>query len=148
MIRPIGHGDNRFLRDMLRHAYHARLNADPDRPAYHYVANWGRPGDAGVIAFEGLSPYGVAWYRLFPKDDPGFGWVDEQTPELTIAVVPSKRRQGVGDELLEAALEQARREGHPAVSVSAERRLLPFWERHGFVPVCETGATVTLRREL
>jgi GNAT superfamily N-acetyltransferase len=148
MLRPVGHGDIRFLRDLLRHAYHWRLNEDPDLPVFRYVANWGRPGDAGVVAFDGRGPFGAAWYRLFPADEPGFGFVDEQTPELTIAVVPSRRGQGIGGELLEALLDQARRDGYQAVSLSAERAQTAFYERNGFVPVRDTGAAVTMRREL
>ncbi|MBX5474394.1 MAG: hypothetical protein IRZ20_05210, partial [Thermoleophilia bacterium] len=48
MLRPIGRQDVRFLRDMLRHAYHWRLNEDPELPVYRYVQHWGRRGDAGV----------------------------------------------------------------------------------------------------
>ena len=98
----------RFLRDMLRHAYHWRLSEDTERPVYRYVANWGRRGDAGVIALDGPHAYGAAWYRLFTEDEPGFGFVDEATPELTIAVVPSRRGKGAGAELLKALLERAR----------------------------------------
>jgi GNAT superfamily N-acetyltransferase len=146
MLRPVGHGDVRFLRDLLRHAYHWRLNEDPDLPVFRYVANWGRPGDAGVIAFDGRGAYGAAWYRLFPEDEPGFGFVDEQTPELTIAVVPSRRGQGVGAELLEALLVQAKEDGLAAVSLSAEKEQTALYERLGFVPIRETGRTVTMRR--
>ena len=148
MLRPVGHGDVRFLRDLLRHAYHWRLNEDPDLPVFRYVANWGREGDAGVIAFDGRGPYGAAWYRVFSTDEPGFGFVDEATPELTIAVVPSRRGQGVGAELLEALLAQARTDGFAAVSLSAEKEQTGFYEHHGFVPVEETGRTVTMRRAL
>ncbi len=38
---------------------------------------------------------GAAWYRLFKEREPGYGFVDEQTPELSIAVVPSLPRQGL-----------------------------------------------------
>lgn len=148
MLRPVGHGDVRFLRDLLRHAYHWRLNADPDLPVFRYVANWGRAGDAGVVAFDGRGAYGAAWYRLFPADEPGFGFVDERTPELTIAVVPSRRGQGVGAELLEALLAQARRDGFTAVSLSAEREQTAFYEHHGFATVEDTGPAVTMRRAL
>ena len=111
MLRPVDQQDTRFLRDMLRHAYHWRIAQDPDLPVYRYVQNWGRPGDAGVIAFAGPNAYGAAWYRLFPASAPGFGFVDEETPELTIAVVPSHRGHGTGAELLEALLERARADG-------------------------------------
>jgi GNAT superfamily N-acetyltransferase len=148
MIRSVAHGDVRFLRDLLRHAYHWRLNEDPDLPVFRYVSNWGRRGDAGVIAFDSRGPYGAAWYRLFRESEPGFGFVDERTPELTIAVVPSRRGQGIGSELLEALLEQARRDGFDAVSLSAEKEQTHFYEEHGFVAAGDHGTTVTMRRQL
>jgi GNAT superfamily N-acetyltransferase len=148
LLRPVGHGDVRFLRDLLRHAYHWRLNVDPDLPVFRYVANWGRPGDAGLIAFDGRGPYGAAWYRVFSAEEPGFGFVDEQTPELTIAVVPSRRGQGVGGELLEALLAQARTDGFAAVSLSAEHEQTELYERHGFVAVGDDGKAVTMRRAI
>ena len=47
MLRPVDVHDVRFLRDMLRHAYHWRVSEDTERPVYRYVAKWGRRGDAG-----------------------------------------------------------------------------------------------------
>jgi GNAT superfamily N-acetyltransferase len=132
---------------MLKHAYHWRMNEDPDLPVARYVNNWGRRGDAGIIAWEN-GPIGAAWYRLFPAKAPGFGFVDERTPELTIAVVPSRRGAGLGAELMEALLERARKEGHSAISLSAERGRTGLYERYGFRPVEEKDGTVTMKASL
>lgn len=129
---------------MLRHAYHARLSEDGERPVYRYVRNWGRRGDAGVIAMEGPHAYGAAWYRLFTADEPGFGFVDERTPELTIAVVPSRRGKGAGKELLEALLDSARANGFEAVSLSTDTDLVEWYERFGFETISETPHAVTM----
>jgi GNAT superfamily N-acetyltransferase len=147
VIRQAGPQDVRFLRDMLKHAYHWRLNEDPDLPVARYVNNWGRPGDAGIIAWEN-GPIGAAWYRVFSSRDRGFGFVDEQTPELTIAVVPGRRGGGLGGQLMEALLERARQEGHKAVSLSAEKGRTGLYERYGFRPVEEKDGTVTMKAEL
>lgn len=148
MLRPVDSQDARFLRDLLRHAYHWRLNEDPDLPVFRYVQNWGRRGDAGLVAFDGPNTYGAAWYRLFPAAEPGFGFVDEETPELTIAVVPGHRGKGSGAELLEALLEQARSDGFAAISLSAEHGQTGFYERFGFAPVGETRNAVTMLARL
>jgi GNAT superfamily N-acetyltransferase len=140
--------DVRFLRDLLRHAYYWRLSEETERPAYRYVANWGRRGDAGVLALDGPHSYGAAWYRLFTEDEPGFGFVDETTPELTIAVVPSRRGEGAGAELLEALLVRARDDSYPAVSLSAEKGQTSFYERHDFEVVEETPQAVTMLARL
>ncbi len=65
-----------------------------------------------VIALEGGFPVGAAWFRLFTRDEPGFGFVDEQTPEVAIAVVPSRRGRGIGSELLDALIEVAKEQGY------------------------------------
>jgi GNAT superfamily N-acetyltransferase len=144
MLRPVDRHDVRFLRDMLRHAYHWRLTEEAERPVYRYVRNWGRPGDAGVIAMDGPHAYGAAWYRIFTTDEPGFGFVDEKTPELTIAVVPSRRGKGAGRELLEALLDQARADGFEAVSLSTDARQVQWYEGFGFQTVTESPHAVTM----
>jgi GNAT superfamily N-acetyltransferase len=148
VLRPVDQQDARFLRDMLRHAYHWRMAQDPDLPVFRYVQNWGRRGDAGVIAFEGPNVFGAAWYRLFPSAAPGFGFVDEETPELTIAVVPSHRGHGTGGELLEALLAQARADGFARVSLSAEPGQTGFYEKHGFTELEREDGTVTMVADL
>jgi GNAT superfamily N-acetyltransferase len=148
VLRPVDRQDVRFLRDMLRHAYHWRMAQDPDLPVFRYVQNWGRRGDAGVIAFDGPNEYGAAWYRLFPESAPGFAFVDEQTPELTIAVVPSHRGHGSGKELLAALLERARRDGFSRLSLSAEPGQTGFYEKHGFRELRRGDRTVTMVAEL
>ena len=135
---------------MLRHAYHWRIAEDPDRPLFRYVQNWGRPGDAGVIAFAGPNPYGAAWYRLFPASAPGFGFVDEQTPELAIAVVPSRRGRGYGHELLAGLLDCARKDGFEAVSLSVakDNPARHLYESYGFAEVREDDGAVVMRAPL
>jgi len=143
LIRRGDANDVAFLRDMLRHAYYWRW-ADPaleDLPLARYVEGWGRPGDRALIAIEGFQPVGAAWYRLFTADEPGFGFVDERTPELTIAVVPSARGRGHGSELLGALLDQARADGFQAISLSVEpdNPALGLYRRYGFAKVGERG---------
>lgn len=144
----------RFLRDMLHHAYYWRERAPDEEPGpvSRYVKGWGRPGDTALIAVEGAFPVGAGWYRLFRRDQPGYGFVDDETPELTIAVVPSRRNRGIGEALMGALCDRARAEGHDAISLSVERGngpLLAFYEKHGFGKVAEHhGDTVTLLRAL
>jgi len=148
MIRPADRQDARFLRDMMRHAYHWRLSEDAERPVYRYVRNWGRIGDAGVVAMDGPHAYGAAWYRLFTADEPGFGFVDEKTPELTIAVVPSRRGKGAGKELLDALLDRARTDGFQAISLSTDERQVPWYEGFGFETVAQSPHAVTMVKRL
>lgn len=151
-LRPAAHGpaDERFLWAMLLHAAHAGDEvASPDdlraMPALaRYVEGWGRAGDVGVIAVAGDGRevggggrrVGAAWVRLLVGDGAGYGWVDDATPELAIAVEPGWEGRGVGRAMLARLLADV--EGRfPAVSLSVRsdnpaRRL---YARLGFVEV-------------
>jgi ribosomal protein S18 acetylase RimI-like enzyme len=132
---------------MLRHAYYARWGTEADVPLERYVAGWGRRGDTALVAIDEFQPVGAAWYRLFEADEPGYGFVDEETPELTIAIVPSRRGRGLGEELLSSLLEQARKEGRARISLSVEpdNPAIRLYEQHGFAKVGErAGAWVML----
>jgi len=124
--------------------------ADPMLERYH--RDWGREGDAGVIADLDRQPVGAAWYRLFTAEQPGYGFVDEKTPELGIAVVPLHRRKGIGETLLRALMVQAREDGYQALSLSVavHNRSRMMYERAGFEPVREEaeGEFWVMRAEL
>jgi ribosomal protein S18 acetylase RimI-like enzyme len=152
MIRPGTPQDARFLRDMLRHAYYWRPSEE-DAAGLHpmrYVENWGRPGDAAVIALDRGFPVGAAWYRVFKRDRPGYGFVDEETPELSIAVVPSRRGAGIGGELMSAVLAHARAQGYKSISLSVAKDspAVALYERYGFERVDERDGALTMRMEL
>ena len=141
-----------FLRSLLAFAYgwHVAAFDTFDISIYHYVDAWGRAGDAALVAAEGGHPVGAAWYRLFPASRPGFGFVDDQTPEMTAVVIPARQGQGIGTRLVAALLERATEDGYPAVSASVQRghpdeQLL---REQGFEQLGEAGDTLTLRRSL
>jgi GNAT superfamily N-acetyltransferase len=151
VIRKGSAADVPFMKSMLTHAYAWRVNAfEADIPLTRYVDNWGRPGDVAIIAHETGNRVGAAWLRRFTQSEPGYGFVDEQTPELTIAIVPSRRRHGLGQELMDALLEKARTEGHTALSLSveADSPAVAFYERNGFVRVRESDGGLAMVRRL
>lgn len=153
VLRRGGAQDVRFLRDMLHHAFYWK-ERQPDAgpgPVQLYVKAWGRRGDSAVIALIDGFPVGAAWYRLFPRTASGYGFVDERTPELAIAVVPNARGRGVGGALLGALLERARREEFEAISLSVDRQnagAIALYERFGFRRAAEHGDSLTMRAEL
>jgi ribosomal protein S18 acetylase RimI-like enzyme len=150
VVRRGGAQDVRFLRDMLHHAYYwkeRKPDAGPG-PVQLYVKAWGRSGDAAVIALLDGFPVGAAWFRLFNASSPGYGFVDEQTPELAVAVVPNARGKGVGSALLTALLDRAGADGHDALSLSVDRHnagAIALYEQFGFARVAETPDSFTLR---
>ena len=153
-IRPATKDDDDFLKTMLYEA--ARWNPDwPREPMaevlddpvlQRYQEGWGRPGDGGMIAELDGEPVGAAWYRLFTADAPGYGFVDERTPEVSIAVQPLHRRKGIGGTLLRAAMVNAREEGHQtlSLSVAVHNRSRMLYQRVGFEKVGEQGESWTM----
>lgn len=149
-IRPATEKDVEFLKTMLYEA--ARWSPDwPREPmeqvldepmVRRYHEEWGtRPGDGGVIAELDGEPAGAAWYRVFSIDEPGYGFVDDKTPELSIAVLPLHRRKGIGHAILHSCLVQAREEGYQAVSLSVavHNRSRMMYQAAGFQQVSEQG---------
>jgi ribosomal protein S18 acetylase RimI-like enzyme len=134
---------------MLHHAYYWK-ERNPDAgagPVALYVKAWGRRGDTAVIAIDNGFPVGAAWYRIFSPKQRGYGFVDERTPELAIAVVPNARGRGVGSALLDSLLERARGDGHEAISLAVDRNnegAIALYERHGFEQRGASDDTITM----
>ncbi|MFD6344809.1 GNAT family N-acetyltransferase [Streptomyces roseolus] len=152
-LRPAVAGDAEFLREMLLEAF----NWDGPRfgreeilttPHFaHYVTGWPRPGDFGVVAEDPSgAPVGAVWARTFPADDPGYGHVDPQVPELTVGVLPGHRGRGVGGALLDAVVEMAARSGVDRLSLSVEdgNRAAALYASRGFVTVGRDGDSDTM----
>lgn len=157
-LRPLAAGDGLFLHEMLREADRWRLPIDAPRPPLaeiladphvrRYVEGWGRPGDDGVVAEVDDSPAGACWLRLFGHESHGWGFVDPDVPELSIAVAPQWRRRGIGRSLLVAAIARAEQLGHPAISLSVvpENPARELYLQVGFkrVAVVDGSWTMTL----
>lgn len=117
-----------------------------------YVAGWGRVGDAAVIAEDTATgeAIGAAWYRLLRPPDQGYGYIDEETPEVSIAVAAEARGRGVGTALLGALAELARSQGYEALSLSVEKDnpACRLYLRCGYAVVGELGNAWTMRRSV
>jgi ubiquinone/menaquinone biosynthesis C-methylase UbiE/GNAT superfamily N-acetyltransferase len=84
-----------------------------------FYRGWGRPGDTAFIAEDEGRPVGIVWYRFFTEASHGEGYVDEDTPEVVIAVVPDARGHGVGRALMTAIHDRARSDGVCRLSLSS-----------------------------
>lgn len=107
-----------------------------------YLAGWPRPGDHGLVAVDDR-PVGAAWYRTFTEESHGHGFVAEDVPELAIAVVASRRREGIGRRLLGELIDASVAQGFAAVSLSVNREnpARALYESVGFQPVGEPRET-------
>src|SRR5689334_14418872 len=100
-IRPFQAEDQAFLDEMLYQAiFVPEGNELPPRDMIHlpelskYVAEFGQqPDDLAYIAVDDMTqqPVGAVWLRLLTGEHKGYGYVDDQTPELSIAIAPGQR---------------------------------------------------------
>jgi ribosomal protein S18 acetylase RimI-like enzyme len=150
--RPLTPDDEPFLWKMLYQAVYVQPGAPPPDPHIidlpdlaRYVAGWGRDGDLGTAAIDAGQPVGAAWLRLMM----GYGYVDDRTPELSTAVLPSHRGWGIGTRMIARVLESARVK-YPAVSLSvtmgnpAQR----LYERLGFEVIKQDSGALTMKINL
>lgn len=145
-IVPLTAADESLLTAMTFEAIYIPEGAAPpprsivEEPALRkYFVGFGtRVGDIGVKAVDSTagSAIGAAWVRLFTSDAPGYGYISDETPELSIAVSPAYRGQGVGT-LLTDQLFTAVAQAYKAVSLSVwpENPAYRLYQRLGFVVV-------------
>jgi GNAT superfamily N-acetyltransferase len=157
-FRPLARDDESFLWVMLYHViYVPPLSPPPDRSIIgrpelaRYVKGWGRIDDYGVAGIDPGKdiPVGAAWLRLMAGTERGYGYIDDQTPELSIAVLPEYRGQGLGTQMLERLLQDAQTK-HSAVSlsVSTDNPARRLYERLGFEVVSSDGTSLTMKIDL
>ena len=98
-----------------------------------YAEAWGRDGDVGVVGEAEGKPVGACWMRLI-RGGTGLGYVDDDTPQLGIALEPGHRGRGLGRKLMVAALDAAREHGYRQVSLTVhpENPAIALYESCGF----------------
>lgn len=113
-----------------------------------YVRGWKRSDDCGFLASDAATgqPVGAAWLRLLVGENKGYGYVDDDTPELSIAVLPEYRSQGVGTQLLIHLLASACGQSSISLSVSVDNPALRLYERFGFEVVSLSDGSLTMKR--
>jgi ribosomal protein S18 acetylase RimI-like enzyme len=141
IVRPLVASDQRLVWDLLHVALWDPLPA-PLRPreildnpqVSIYAAGWGKTSDVGVLGetAEGR-PMGACWMRLI-RHGVGLAYVDDETPQLGIALFPEFQRQGHGEVLMCAALDAARAHGYRKVSLTVhpENPAIALYGRCGF----------------
>jgi ribosomal protein S18 acetylase RimI-like enzyme len=112
-----------------------------------YLAGWPGRGDYGLVA-EQAGPLGAAWFRTYTEADHGHGFVAEDVPELSIAVIASRRNEGIGRRLLSELIDASVAQGCRALSLSVAEKnpARRLYESVGFVLVDRRGHSCTMVR--
>jgi ribosomal protein S18 acetylase RimI-like enzyme len=161
VFRLSAHADPAFLAEMLYEAVNWHDDGADERPSLEavlavpenarYISDWGRAGDVALCALDRRDePVGAVWLRRFDAAAPGYGYVADDIPELSIAVYPEFRGNKVGTLLLGSIIARAERDRERAISlsVSSDNPAKRMYVRHGFEVVGEPGPSLTMLLEL
>jgi GNAT superfamily N-acetyltransferase len=112
----------------------------------HYFTNFPSERDVGLAHHDGDEITAVAWLVFLPATNPGYGFLDAETPELCITAFDGHRGQGIGSALLTELISQARSRGLPGISLSVEdgNDSRHLYERTGFEVVGRNQGSDTM----
>jgi GNAT superfamily N-acetyltransferase len=132
---------------LLAHATLGNLNWSEERfterdvmsrPEFgHYAHLLPGRGDFGFVAERADEVVGVVWALFLPADDPGYGFLEESTPEVSLWVREDSRGRGVGRLLLRQLQQEAatRRIARLSLSVEADNNAKRLYASEGFEQV-------------
>lgn len=157
-VRPALSSDQTFLEDMLYESLYVPEGHEPfPRDIIHrpelakYVEQWGKAGDVALIAVDSKKdlPVGAIWLRLLEGSQKGYGYVNDETPEVGIAVMPEYRGQGIGTHLF-AQLFEAVGLLYDTISLSVSKGnpAQKLYEHLGFEVVAEDETSITMLKHL
>lgn len=104
-----------------------------------YYEEWGtKPNDLAFVARKHETP-GLVWGRMHSGPLTGFGFVDGETPEISIAVREGFRNQGIGTQLLASISKSYEQLGVKKLSLSVDRHnpAKALYLRDGFLVIEE-----------
>lgn len=115
-----------------------------------YIQDFGRSNDICLVAEVGGVLAGAVWTRVFSETARGFGYVDSQTPELSMSVGEYYRGQGIGTRLLIDMLNRLSMNGYESVSLSVDCQnyAIRLYQKYGFVTVETDSNSATMIKSL
>ena len=94
-----------------------------------------------------MIPVGVAWVRLMKS----YGYVDNDTPELSISLLPEYRGKGIGTVLLSELLHSLKMKNCRYVSLSVQKAntaALRLYRKAGFRIIEDKGDELVMKIDL
>jgi ribosomal protein S18 acetylase RimI-like enzyme len=153
-VRVMRKSDPACLREFLYQAIFIPTGAEPpsrdvidDPQLFSYIKDFGtQVGDLGVVAEQNGQVVGAAWTRIIPA----YGYIDAETPELAISVLPEFRGYGVGTKLMKKLFGVVRSNGYARTSLSVQKEnpAVRFYKRLGYKTVSENDKAYIMVRDL
>ncbi|MFW6351317.1 MAG: N-acetyltransferase family protein [Bacteroidota bacterium] len=157
-IRELKTWEIHFLTEMLYEAIFIPEGHDPlpkeviqDQSLSKYIENWGKDKyDIALVVEVNNELVGAIWGRLLTGENKGFGYVDDKTPELSMAVKKEYRNQGIGTKLIKAIAFEYQCIGVESISLSVDKanNASNLYKRFGFEIVAETDTSWTMKKRM
>lgn len=153
VIREIKPEEYPFLKDML---YQAIFVPDENivlpreiieqAVLKQYIRNFGQDDDFCLVAEQHEKLLGAIWIRLIN----GYGFVDSETPELSMAVQKEYRGKGIGKQLLETMIDHLKGGKFKKISLSVDKKNFAYrlYKKNGFIDYAASDKSITMIREL
>ena len=158
IIREIKQNEIYFLKEMLYLALYVPEGKSPfpksiiENPDISkYIDHWGTlPNDIALVAVFNEKLIGAVWGRTFNSLKPGYGFIDENTPEISMAVKKEFRNQGIGAKLIDEITGIYSSRGIKSISLSVDKRnrAKSLYARKGFIAVTDKDTAVTMKKIL
>lgn len=145
-LRPLKQEEYSLLEDFLYDAIFVPVGEEAlprsvllEPSIQNYYQDFGRAHDYCLVAEQEGKLLGAVWARVLSGPVKGYGYVDEQTPELAISVQKEFRGRGIGTALLRAMLDLLQRAGYgqTSLSVQKENPAADLYQRLGFTTLEE-----------
>lgn len=128
IIRPLLSHEYGVLRDFLYLAIFIEEGSSKlpmsivDEPSLNkYIKGFGKQSDLCLVAELNSEIIGAAWTRLFNREHKGYGYYNDETPELSMSVKEAYRGKGVGNMLLLSMKELLKEQSYKQVSLSVSK---------------------------
>jgi ribosomal protein S18 acetylase RimI-like enzyme len=157
-IRIIGKSEIFFLREMLYEAIFIPEGMEKppktiitDPSLANYYKNWGKDiYDVALIIEINGELIGAIWGRKFLSEEKGYGFFDEDTPEISMAIKNEYRSKGLGTKLIEEIIKVYKKLGVKALSLSVDKLNLAYklYSKQGFSLFSETESSALMIKYL
>jgi ribosomal protein S18 acetylase RimI-like enzyme len=153
IVRPITISEIGFLDKMLYNAIFVPPGNErlPDNIIEHpeiskYIKDFGREGDICFVAQLNGDLVGAIWTRHFNESNKAYGFVDSDTPELSMAVYEQFRNKGIGTRLLSTMIKALTDKGYRQVSLSVDiiNYAYDLYKKIGFKDYKLIGESMTM----
>lgn len=104
-----------------------------------FIEDFGKKDDCCLVAELDGNIVGAVWTRILGGDNPGFGHIDDETPEFALSILKQYRGMGIGGALMDAMLKELKSRGYKRCSLAVQKDnyALRLYRAKGFATVRE-----------